>query len=206
MACGGRDSSYVMGVDVGGTNTDVVLLKDGRVVSLCKSPTTPDPLQGIVDAITGCLSKCDPASVKANLSRVCIGTTHFINAIVERNKDCLTPVAVVRLCGPASLAVPPFADFPKDLKSLLMGRVFCVSGGQEYNGVPISNIKQGEIKEIAQKLLSCDPPLKDVVVSGIFSVMDNPEKNQETDVSDILSDFSKDFSITQASQVRSSML
>ena len=196
-------SCFVIGVDVGGTNTDAVILKDREVISSFKHPTTPDPIHGIVNAIQGCLNhtKDDPEIVKANLTRVCIGTTHFVNAVVERSRDNLVPVAVVRLCGPASLAVPPFADFPRDLKSLIKSKVYMVSGGLEYNGKNISTLKQDEIKDIAKELLSAKPSIKHVVVSGVFSPLDNPDKNQEKIVADTLLSVSKEFSITQASWV-----
>ena len=40
-----------IGIDVGGTNTDAVLLQDGRVVHAVKTPTTPDVTVGIVAAL-----------------------------------------------------------------------------------------------------------------------------------------------------------
>ena len=40
-----------IGIDVGGTNTDAVLLEDGRVVHAVKTPTTADVTTGIVTAL-----------------------------------------------------------------------------------------------------------------------------------------------------------
>ena len=54
---------------------------------------------------------CHAGSQQIDL--VCLGTTHFINALV-RNKD-LAPVAVLRLCGPATRALPPLCDIPTSL-------------------------------------------------------------------------------------------
>ena len=45
-----------IGIDVGGTNTDAVLLEDGRVVHAVKTPTTADVTGGIVAAL-GLLSR-----------------------------------------------------------------------------------------------------------------------------------------------------
>lgn len=47
------------------------------------------------------------------MSRLHIGTTKLVNAVVQRQG--LVQVAVLRLCGPTTRSVPPFADFPKDL-------------------------------------------------------------------------------------------
>ena len=194
--------SVVIGVDVGGTNTDAVILQGRNVISSFKHSTTTDPIHGIINAITECLNSHDsPKTLKENLTRVCIGTTHFVNAVVERSKEKLVPVAVVRLCGPASIAVPPFADFPKDLRDLLMSKVYMVSGGLEYDGKNISELNQEEIKGVARDLLSAQPPIKNVVISGVFSPLDDPANNQEKIVADILKSVSKEFSITQASWV-----
>jgi N-methylhydantoinase A/oxoprolinase/acetone carboxylase beta subunit len=40
-----------IGIDVGGTNTDAVLVDNGRVLRSVKAVTTPDVTSGIVEAI-----------------------------------------------------------------------------------------------------------------------------------------------------------
>ena len=40
-----------IGIDVGGTNTDAVLLEDARVVHAVKTPTTADVTSGVTDAL-----------------------------------------------------------------------------------------------------------------------------------------------------------
>src|SRR5207248_9586136 len=47
----GSDAMRRVGIDVGGTNTDAVLLEDGRVVHAVKSPTAEDVTGGIVTAL-----------------------------------------------------------------------------------------------------------------------------------------------------------
>jgi len=39
-----------IGIDVGGTNTDAVMLEDGRVAHAVKTPTTPDVTTSIMTA------------------------------------------------------------------------------------------------------------------------------------------------------------
>ncbi len=48
-----------IGIDVGGTNTDAVLIEEGKVVRAVKAPTSEDVTTGILDALkslgsTGC--------------------------------------------------------------------------------------------------------------------------------------------------------
>jgi N-methylhydantoinase A/oxoprolinase/acetone carboxylase beta subunit len=84
-----------IGIDVGGTNTDAVLLEDTRVVHAVKTPTTRDVTSGVTDALRQLLQAGAPASVDA----VMIGTTHFTNAVVQRRD--LTPVAAIRIGLPS---------------------------------------------------------------------------------------------------------
>ena len=42
-----------LGVDVGGTNTDAVLMDGRRVAAELKTPTTPDVTSGILNAVGG---------------------------------------------------------------------------------------------------------------------------------------------------------
>ena len=95
-----------IGVDVGGTNTDAVLMDGSQLLASCKEPTTPDVSSGIVNAVTKILAAASisPASIKC----VMIGTTHFTNAFVERKH--LMQVGVVRICLPAANGIPPLVD------------------------------------------------------------------------------------------------
>ena len=51
---------------------------------------------------------------------VMIGTTHFINAVVQRR--CLSRVGAIRIGLPASASLPPFCDWPQDLAAVVDGR------------------------------------------------------------------------------------
>src|SRR5947207_13983456 len=96
-----------IGIDVGGTNTDAVLLEDGRVVHAVKTPTTADVTGGIVTAL-GLLSNHAEVA-QGTIDGVVIGTTHFVNAVVQRRH--LSPVAAIRIGLPASASLPPFCDW-----------------------------------------------------------------------------------------------
>lgn len=60
-----------------------------------------------------------------------LGTTVFINAVIQRKG--LVPVVVLRLCGPASQALPPFCDIRADLRTAVFGGYHLLEGKQiEY--------------------------------------------------------------------------
>jgi N-methylhydantoinase A/oxoprolinase/acetone carboxylase beta subunit len=149
----------------GGTNTDGVLLSNTRsVVATVKTPTTGNVHDGIEAAIRQLLDKARlrPAQVEA----VMIGTTQFVNAVVERS-DKLAKVAVLRLCGPSSHAIPSFAEVPAALRRVLFGHAALLSGGCEYDGSDIAPLDEKQLAEQAALLQRLG--LRDVVVAGVFS-------------------------------------
>jgi len=96
---------YRIGVDVGGTNTDAAIIDitatdtpSRGVCASSKTPTTPDVTTGIYTIIENVLT--DTGIDRADVLSVAIGTTHFVNAVVQADERRLSRVAVVRLCGP----------------------------------------------------------------------------------------------------------
>src|SRR6478672_10385560 len=132
-----------IGIDVGGTNTDAVLLEDGQVVHAVKTPTTADVTAGIVAALAKLAGH--PELARGAIDGVVIGTTHFINAVLQRRD--LTRVAGVRIGLPASASLPPFCDWPADLADLVRGRVVMLEGGHDYDGREIMPFDEAGIRE-----------------------------------------------------------
>ena len=105
----GRVNSMRIGLDVGGTHTDAVVMDGQRLVAHTKAITTADVGSGIETALATILSGVSPTDVKL----LTIGTTQFTNAVVERKH--LSTVAAVRVCLPAGRGLLPRADWPEDL-------------------------------------------------------------------------------------------
>src|SRR2546425_12340311 len=101
-----------LGIDVGSTHTDAVILSArNEFVGAVKTPTTPDVTTGVVNGLDAVLQKtgADPSEAKL----AAIGTTHCINAIVERRR--LAKGAAVRISLPAGVGGGPMIDWPQDL-------------------------------------------------------------------------------------------
>lgn len=133
-----------IGIDCGGTNTDAVVvdLSPGApkvILATTKTPTTPEVTLGIQTAITRILDALSDGD-RDDIQAVSIGTTHFVNALIQRSADCLSKVAVIRLCGPFSRNTPPFAGFPYELRDLLEGPHFFVDGGLQIDGSEIAPV------------------------------------------------------------------
>jgi N-methylhydantoinase A len=76
-----------LGIDIGGTFTDLVLMDDGGTISTAKAPTTPGELEkGVFDAVA-LVADHQGLTAEALLGRVTAfghGTTQATNALIER--------------------------------------------------------------------------------------------------------------------------
>src|SRR5260370_33691562 len=97
----------VAGIDVGGTNTDAVLVSEGCIVAWAKVPTTADIRGGIVEAL-------GKGSGTHLIKRVHIGTTAFTNALVARREPQAAAASRVRRARCASDG--PVSGWPGDLR------------------------------------------------------------------------------------------
>ncbi len=151
-----------IGVDVGGTNTDAVLMDGADLVGAVKLPTTADVTAGIVDALAALLAYLPPAR---SVDAVMVGTTHFTNALLERRRLSLT--AVIRLALPATKLLPPLVDWPTPLRDAIGGFTYMVHGGHEFDGREISPLAVGKIRTAVQDMRRRE--VRAVAVSGVFS-------------------------------------
>ena len=152
-----------IGIDVGGTNTDAVLMEGTQVLAAVKESTTEDVTSGIIRAIEGL--RTQHAFEGAAVSAVMIGTTHFINGLVEARR--LAPTAALRLGLPATRALPPLVDWPTGLREAISGRAYLAHGGYEFDGRPISPIDHDELKRHAADMAAHG--IRSVAVSSVFS-------------------------------------
>ncbi len=176
-----------IGIDVGGTNTDAVLLEGDRVAHAVKTPTTADVTTGIERALTRLLadSRVDRRAIDA----VMIGTTHFTNAVVQRRD--LTPVAAIRIGLPASASLEPFIDWPHDLAALVRGEIVMLEGGHEYDGRPIVPFDTAGMREAARRIRQ-----RGLRAAGIASVFSPLNPSCEDQAAEILREECPDVAVT----------
>jgi N-methylhydantoinase A/oxoprolinase/acetone carboxylase beta subunit len=177
-----------IGIDVGGTNTDAVLLEDSRVVRAVKSPTTADVTEGVRNALHGILEGGNGEGVEA----VMIGTTHFTNAVVQRVG--LERVAAIRICLPAAAALEPFIDWPADLRRIVEGPVFLIGGGHEYDGRPIVPFDREAMWRAAESIKASG--VRSVAITSVFSPLTD---EAEREASTILAEACPDVAISLSS-------
>lgn len=152
-----------IGIDVGGTNTDAVVMDGAKVLAGVKAPTTADVMTGVIDALAQVLaaSGMQPGQVDV----VMIGTTHFTNAVVQRRD--LAPTAAVRLGLPATASLPPMVDWPEDLRAVIGNHFWLAHGGNEFDGRVISPLDEDELRGIAGEIRARG--INSVAITSVFS-------------------------------------
>lgn len=155
--------SIRIGIDVGGTSTDAVAVSGTDVIYSVKRPTTAVVAEGILDALNSLLSGASFGS--SEVSAVMVGTTQFVNAVVQASG--LAQTGVVRLGLPATAALPPLTDWPPRLRQAIGDHVFMCAGGHEYDGSQIAPLDRGRIHEVADVLAAAD--IASVAITSVFS-------------------------------------
>jgi len=152
-----------IGIDVGGTNTDAVVLdKDDVLLAKFKTPTTSDITSGITTALESVLIQIKQPVKR--ITHVMLGTTHATNAILE-HRD-LFKVAVIRIGAPATLSIPCLMDWPEDLRKVVSAGEIIVSGGSELTGDPLAPFGRDEMSRF---LDSISDTIEAVAITGVFS-------------------------------------
>jgi N-methylhydantoinase A/oxoprolinase/acetone carboxylase beta subunit len=103
-----------------------------------------------------------------------IGTTHFVNAVIQRRN--LSRVAALRICLPASATVEPFCDWPEDLAGIVRGGVWMVEGGHEYDGRLFMPLDVDAVLRAAQEIRTAR--INAVAISAIFSPLDDSHERE----------------------------
>lgn len=88
------------------------------MVTTVKAVTSADVFSGMVHAVQQVIKD-------AEITAIMVGTTHFINALLQRRG--LAKVCTIRICGPATHAIPPMSNWPRDLKEAV-----CETNIQDY--------------------------------------------------------------------------
>lgn len=150
--------SGIIGIDAGGTFTDLAFLRDSdkAILARSKTPTKHDDLTATIE--TGLSMILDRVDARA-VSGVNLATTLATNAIVE---DRLQPAALFLLGYPADAVQKARREqtFGTDM-------IIAISGGHDVWGAQKEPLDEGALREA---LLGLPARIKAVAVSGYFSV------------------------------------
>ncbi|NBK92560.1 hydantoinase/oxoprolinase family protein [bacterium 1XD21-13] len=158
---------YKLGIDVGGTNTDAVLIDEQlHVAARVKQHTTEDVYSGILAAVRAVLkeSGVDPSQIRQAM----LGTTQCTNAIVQRKG--LASIGILRIGAPAALGIPPMVDWAEDLKAIAVDTAM-IGGGFEYDGKELAPFDREGAKNFFLRLK--EKGIQSVAISCVFSTVRN---------------------------------
>lgn len=158
---------YKLGVDVGGTNTDAVVIDENRnVVASVKQHTSSNVYDGIVDAVRAVLKRSGVEG--SEIGQAMLGTTQCTNAIVERKN--LAPIGVLRIGAPAARGIPLMVDWAEDLKAIAV-KTAMIGGGFEYDGRELAPFDAAAAADFFRELKARD--VRSVAISCVFSTVRN---------------------------------
>lgn len=119
----------LIGIDVGGTTTDAVLIRNGEVYSTAKVPTEPGDL---LKSLLGALDEVSRGVSPEQFERVVFSTTVITNLIAEGKTE---RVALILIPGPG---VNPVSYVYPDS--------FYIQGAMDYRGREIQTIDEAEVR------------------------------------------------------------
>jgi len=162
---------YRLGIDVGGTNTDAVLIDDEmKVVAEVKIPTTEDIHSGILDAMKKILEISGVN--REQIKQAMLGTTQCTNSIIERKN--LAKIGVLRLGAPASCDIRPMIDWDEDLRCLVEDAQI-IGGGFEHDGREIAPFDEEAARSFFENLKG---KVDSIAISCVFSTIRNDHEKR----------------------------
>ena len=156
-----------IGIDVGGTHTDAVILNGDKVIAATKALTSADVISGVTAALDEILKQS--AVSQSAIKTVMIGTTQFTNAIIERRE--LSRAAIIRIGLPSGRGMPPMVDWPQDMIEAVDAEIYMLHGGYLYNGWPIAEIREDEVNKTVADIAA--KGIKNIAIASAFSPMNS---------------------------------
>lgn len=164
---------YTIGIDIGGTHTDAVLLDAyGKTIAWAKATTTSPLTDGIKGIIQNILQQAhlSPGYIKT----VIMGTTHATNAILEGSQ--LLKVGLIRVSDARSLSPSPGFGWPKFLLKQVIAGAQAIDGGYECDARGSKRFDLVQAKDAIEKLL--DAGVESISVVGSFAPLNGEQERQ----------------------------
>jgi len=164
----------ILGIDVGGTHTDAVLVQNFQLIKKAKVLTDQTNIMAsLLEAADRLISDNNINDIK----RIVLSTTISTNAIVQNKTN---RVAMVLLSGPG--LSPTTLDLGKD--------TYFVRGYVNHRGIPVKNVNSRQIADISNEI--SEKQIQQIGIVGKFSSR-NPQ--QELDTAELLQEASRNISL-----------
>jgi len=164
----------ILGIDVGGTHTDAVLVQNFQLIKKAKVLTNQ---ANIMASLLEAAEKLISGNNTNDIERIVLSTTISTNAIVQNKTN---RVAMVLLSGPGLSAA-----------TLNLGKdTYFARGYVNHRGIPVKNVNPREIGDISSEI--SESQIQQIGIVGKFSTR-NPQ--QELDTAELLQNPSRNISL-----------
>ncbi len=164
---------YIIGVDIGGTNTDAVLVDENEtIIATTKVATTEEINEGFEDAILDLLKKA--AISPADIEGVFLGTTHATNAILQRQD--LFRVGVIRIAGQYPDLLPPGYAWPQELRQKVIACEETISGGFNCDGGILAPLCKNQTQRAIHNLIA--KGAESIAIVGVFAPLNGDQEDE----------------------------
>jgi N-methylhydantoinase A/oxoprolinase/acetone carboxylase beta subunit len=92
----------------------------------------------------------------------------------------LNKIAALRITLPGSASLTPFVDWPKDLAVLVNEGVFCVAGGNEFDGQPVVPLDEDAVVKAAHAMR--DAGITSVGITASFSPLNSDCEDRAAEI------------------------
>ncbi|WP_326948750.1 hydantoinase/oxoprolinase family protein [Amycolatopsis sp. NBC_01307] len=155
-----------IGIDVGRSTTDGVLVDRERVLGAVKLPTSGDHLS-VLPAVIRALRAATGFAPDA-ISAVMLGTRQFLDAVTQARG--LVPTAVIRFAVPSPRGLLPLAGWPPELAQALGGKHFVLLGGCTATGGALGPFPTAEFLRALEEIDAAG--IGDVALSSAGATVD----------------------------------
>ncbi|MEL5958447.1 hydantoinase/oxoprolinase N-terminal domain-containing protein [Streptomyces sp. CLV115] len=163
----------ILGVDVGPTNTDAVLLDGDRAVRAVKVPSVAGDAVGSLAAAVRAL----PAEPRGRATQLAVGLRVAARAVRERHG--LARVGVLRVGGAAADAVRPLFGWPEALRDAVCAGTANVRGG---GGLAPRDTTPLDRDAVARFGASLAGRAEAFAVTAVFSPVDGGQEREAAEI------------------------
>ena len=158
-------TSFIIGIDTGGTYTDAVVIdrNQQRILASAKALTTKGDLAvGVGEAMAQAVGKLAGEVVAAQISLVCVSTTLATNAVVEGHGGAVAAILIgfdEKMVSRTGIAAA-FPDLP----------LLSIKGGHDHNGNEATALDE---KALREAISSLQGKVGAIAISSTFAVRNN---------------------------------
>jgi N-methylhydantoinase A/oxoprolinase/acetone carboxylase beta subunit len=161
-----RDDRLRMGIHVGSTNADAVLVDaSGAVTAQVTVEASTDLDECVESTMATLLARTDTKACA--ISSVSLGAARTADAITSRAG--LRRVAVLRIGAPLTMAVPPLVTWPLTLRAAVDAGTAIIAGGCEFDGSRIAPLDERSVATFAKSVAG---RAEAVAITAVFSPVD----------------------------------